>query len=162
MKKKMGRPPGRDGAKTKTMTVRLTPKMKFGIELTAKLYRESEQEVVLRALSELFGAEHGGLLVDLPRTSEEDHDIPHFPTDILESCWAERESDRFANLAMLMPSLLSLSEQRLWSEIRGCAKYWTEASEGNGSQELLRNALAEDWPKLMGIKELATKPFNGL
>lgn len=155
-----GRPSGRDGTKSKTMTIRLTPKMKFGIELASKLYRINEQEVVLRALSEFFAAGHSGFAIELPWAQGEGQNGPSAQTNILDLCWAERESDRFANMAMLLPSLLSKNEQRLWSEIRGCGEYWAEEFTGSNPEALVRDKLAEAWPKLMGIDELETKPVS--
>jgi hypothetical protein len=105
------------GPRDSVFTVRLPARLRFGLELTARLNNEPMTDVVVRALSDGLSSENGGLFVELP--GEE------LPVFLLPKVWDERESVRLVKLALVYPSLLGATERRAWEVIRATDKYWS-------------------------------------
>jgi hypothetical protein len=105
------------GPRDSVFTVRLPARLRFGLELTARLNNEPMTDVVVRALSDGLSSENGGLFVDLP--GEE------LPVFLLPKVWDERESVRLVKLALVYPTLLGATERRTWEVIRAADKYWS-------------------------------------
>ena len=105
------------GPRDSVFTVRLPARLRFGLELTARLNNEPMTDVVVRALSDGLSSDNGGLFVELP--GEE------LPVFLLPKVWDERESVRLVKLALVYPSLLSTTERRVWEAIRAEDKYWS-------------------------------------
>lgn len=136
----MARTAGAEGAKTSTLSVRLTPKMRFGLEMMARLHRDSIPEIVTRAINNIFSSEYDGLW-------DSDTDSPYGRRWLMKLLWAERPSDRLANLAFHCPSLMSSAENRLWSHIKSESKFWKKAG-AQTEKNLLREMLAQSWENL--------------
>lgn len=138
----MARPTGPDGRKSAVLTLRITPKVRYGLELMARVHRETIPEVVARAISEIFAAEEGGLFVFT------DDDGEH-PKNLLNLVWAERPSDQLINLALRYPSVMSRAETATWHRILETPKYWrTERARRSATppeSALLRELVAQDW-----------------
>ena len=127
-----------DGAKTSTLSVRLTPKMRFGLEMMARLHRDSIPDIVSRAIEDVFSSEIEGLW-DFKGVIETGGKRP-----LLNLLWADRPSDRLANIAFHCPELLSTAELRLWTSVKSEPKFWRE-TYGKTPETLLRDTLAECW-----------------
>lgn len=139
----MPKPPsGPDGAKNVTISIRMTPKMRFGLDLMTRLHSRPMADVVTYAIEEVFTSEIEGLW---------DHNGPEEVGGkryLLSLLWAERASDRFANIALHCPQLLTTAERRMWSRILHMPELWSCPERGEPS--LKREVLAQQWA---GIQE---------
>lgn len=104
------------GKKTKTssVTVRVSSRAKYGMELVGRLYGESLSDVVNRALKGLFENENRSVLAMIDGKT----------TDLLRETYSEDEWERFLKLAVLYPDALSDDEKRIWTRIKGNEAYW--------------------------------------
>lgn len=127
-----------DGAKTSTLSVRLTPKMRFGLEIMARLHRDTVPEIVTRAINDVFSSEFEGLW-DYEGPEESGSKRP-----LLNLLWAEEPSDRLVNIALYSPNLLSTVERRIWMKIKNDPKFWNNPQELTLAS-LRRDFLAECW-----------------
>lgn len=136
------------GPRDSVFTVRLPARLRFGLELTARLYNEPMTDIVVRALNDGLSSENGGLFVFLP--GEESS------TSLLAKVWDERECVRIVKLALIYPSLLGAAERRSWEKISGEEKYWssrkarpTKAKKAiRKFEDLQVMALEADWELL--------------
>lgn len=143
------------GPRDSVFTVRLPARLRFGLELTARLNNEPMTDVVVRALSDGLCSENGGLFVDLP--GEE------LPVYLLPKVWDERESVRLVKLALVYPSLLGATERRAWEVIRATDKYWSApktrlsrpAKPVRKFEDLQVALLEADWEVLLSDAENA-------
>jgi hypothetical protein len=143
---KTGRPPKQAGeARTSTLTIRLTPKMRFGLEMMARLYHISIPDIVSRAVNEVFGSEYQGL-----SDFDGDPQVAQGYRDLLKLLWSERPSDRVANIALHCHKLLSGPEMQIWHRIRSDEKYWSNPAALT-EVNLLRDVLAADWESLQEV-----------
>jgi len=144
MKTKIGRPTGPEGPRNSLLSVRVTPKVRFGLEMLSRLHNTPIPDLVIRAIRELFNSEHEGLWdYDYEPVEGE----PNGPRYLLDILWAEKPSDRLANIGLNCKNLLTLDEKRLWLNITSQPKYWRHESQRTEA-ELRRDVLAEDWDTL--------------
>lgn len=146
----MPRIAGPEGVKSATVTIRLTPKMRFGLELMSRRHHDSVQEIMQRAINDLFGSTHEGLLVDLCRPEDEVAEGLFAPVNILNAVWSESAAERLANLALLCPELLNTPERRIWAKVTESSQYWrtVDGGEQKSRGALLLEKLEEDWSLL--------------
>ena len=144
MATKLGRPVGPQGAKTVVLSLKVTPKVRFGLEMLSRMRNTSVPDLVTRAVSDLFDSESIGLWVDDDKRPDEDFAGRRY---LLDELWAERPSDRFANIALRCEDLCTIAERTLWLHVEGEAKYWAH-EKLRTEKEFLRDALALDWDKL--------------
>ena len=133
-------PSSPDGAKNVTISIRMTPKMRFGLELMSRLHNRTLPEVVGYAITEVFTSEIEGLYDN--RGPEEVGGKRY----LLNLLWADRASDRLANLAFQCPELLTIPETRMWSRITQIEQLWS--GDARDETHLNRDALAERWQSL--------------
>lgn len=137
------------------IAVRLHPKTMFGIELMRRLHKESVAEVVTRAIEDAFWNDTGGLRMPIPGTDMSEN--------LLEVAWAERPSDRVANLAFCYRQALTRTEEEIWKDVEKSEKYWRADQKGEPSsrskETLQRDVLAEDWEGLQ-IAAIAGRAGN--
>lgn len=108
----------------------------------------SVPELLTIAVDDLFGSEIYGLWDDEMEPVEyEKGQFINPRRNLLKVLWAERASDRFANIGLHKIELFDVSEKQLWNTIKSEQKYWSDASLRT-DKELLRDVLAEDWPSL--------------
>jgi|SRR6185369_1529131 len=122
------------GLRNAFLTLRIPEKTKYGLMLMSRLHHEPVADIVIRALNNLFSAGRVGLIIKVPGDKD--------PMHLLDAVWAERESDRVANLAMTYPQLLSASEKLAWDAISEDTRYWETTIQGS---ELKRELLAQEW-----------------
>lgn len=134
------KPSSPDGAKNVTLSVRITAKSRFGLELMSRLHRRTIPEVVSYAIEEVFTSEIEGLFDDrgAPETGGKRYLLPLL--------WAERPSDRLANIALHCPELLLPSEKRMWTHITTLPNLWR--GTGRAPADLEREALAAHWSSI--------------
>lgn len=136
-------PTSADGPKNVTVSVRVTPKMRFGLEMMSRLHHRPIPELVVNAIQEVFSSEIEGLWDDKgPREGGGRRSL-------LNVLWAERASDRVANIAFECPQLLSGPERRLWGVVKADERFWTEKGVRRAST-LLRDELAANWNNIGG------------
>lgn len=132
-------PKGDDGSRNVTMSIRVTPKMRFNLEMMARLHRDTIPNIVTRAINNVFSSEFEGLWDYGGTISEVGYLRP------LDNClWAERASDRLANIAFNCDRLLTSSDVRLWSYIKAQPRFWREQVPQT-EKGLLRDVLASEW-----------------
>lgn len=138
------------GARDGFLTARVPERTKFGLKLMSRVYREPVPDLLIRALNNLYFSENGGLFVELPGQPA--------PKNLLELLWAERESDRAANMAFRFPALMSGPEARAWRAVLGNDRFWstknTQKSKSGDvpprqEKDLLRDLLAEEWEAML-------------
>ena len=133
----MPRHSGGKKTKSSSVTVRVSDRVKYGIDLIGRLYGESHSEVVARALKHLFEAEHRSLLVQIGAQR----------VDLLREAYSEDEWERFLKLAMLYPAALSEDEKNIWARIQDNKSYWQK----RGGERVL------NWDKVMADAEILTR-----
>lgn len=147
-------PSSPDGAKNVTLSVRITAKARFGLELMSRLHGRTIPEVVSYAIEEVLTSEIEGLYDD--RGPAETAGKRY----LLPLLWAERPSDRMANIGLHCPDLLEPAERRLWAHIEAQSELWTGA--GRGERDLNRDALAQQWESIrekFSLGGRAQEPF---
>jgi len=142
----MPRPIGPKGAKLSALSLRLTPRTRFGLTLLARVNRRSMADVVEAALENLFYGEGPGTL-ERRVSGSKGKRVP-----VVDETWDERPWVRLGKLAILAPELLTDLELALWERISNSAKYWTKGKAVHDLERLAdhmrHEELAEDWPQL--------------
>lgn len=131
--------------------MRITPRMRFGLELLARHRKTSIGGAVILSVEKMFETPRDGLRL-VP-----DHGLN--PANILDSVWSPYEHERFARLAQYSFNLLSDEEKYLWGVVTATPKYWIEDKstvQERRSDNLIHvhdrtlnmDALETDWSKL--------------
>lgn len=131
------------GPRDSVFSVRLPARLRYAVELIARLNHEPMTDVIVRALSDSLTSENGGLMIDLPG-----EDMPVF---LLPRVWDERESVRLVKLALAYPALLSANERAVWEHVRNSANYWkvgTKRDAARKFEQLDVERLEADWETL--------------
>jgi hypothetical protein len=126
-------------AKTESITLRIAPKTKYGLDLLARRQHRTLTSVIEWIVSRSF--EHGELA-----------DV----AAVLERTWSPYESDRVMRLAKWCPQYLSYEEELLFEFIASTPEFWVVPPEEAGSmlkavaqlspqRELLRAFEAHGW-----------------
>ncbi len=106
----MGRKANTAGqVKAESITVRLDPKIRYGLELLARKQRRTLSSVVEWALQQAIYWPEGGLI-------EQGNDGK--PVDLLTALWDVEEADRLYLMASIRPNWMSFEEERLVKLIR--------------------------------------------
>ena len=136
-------PSSPDGPKNITVSVRVSPKMRFGLEMMSRLHHRPIPDIITNAINEVFSSELEGLWDDggPPEAGGRRH--------ILPVLWAERASDRIANIAFVCPQLLSGPERRLWKTVEADTRFWKKPGS-RAQSNLLRDELAAHWETIGG------------
>lgn len=128
--------------RTNVVTLRVSPKMRFGLELLAHERGETLTEVVTWAVSEMFATEQVGLLRFASGES--------MATRVLDRVWSPHEHERVVRLGMYFPEFMNDRQRYLWSRVRESRKYW---KTGNAPSNPVPDdvdwpVVADDWPDL--------------
>lgn len=99
---------GTSQPKAESITVRLDPKIRYGLELMTRKQRRTLSSVVEWALLKAMESEDGGLIEKL-----KEGEIFNPMTTI----WDTEEADRFYNLAAVRPAWLNFEEEKLQKTI---------------------------------------------
>jgi hypothetical protein len=140
----MTRTAGPDGAKTSALSIRLTPKMKFGLEVMSRMHHISVPEIVTRAIGDVFNSEHEGL------SDWEGKD--NLPRYLLPLLWDENPALRLAKLQFHTPNLMSAPEKKVWDAILKDPKLWSHPTLRT-QPHLREDMLTQNWERLtLGTK----------
>ena len=100
--------------KTESLTVRLDPKVKFGLELMSRLQNRTVTGVVEWALTAAMTR------ATINPRDEESATV----TAILDEVWSTDEPLRLVRLAFRAPNLLTYEELRIWETIQESPRFW--------------------------------------
>lgn len=119
--------------KGETITVRLSPKMKFGLELLARKQHRTISGVVEWAIARALESDELGQAKTETTASQsikgpDGEGVPFTITymPLLERLWAPHESERILNLSKHAPNLLSFEEEVILRILRTAVAYITE------------------------------------
>lgn len=114
--------PNQGVRKTETLTLRLDPKIKYTIELMARIKRQSITSVIETAI------EAAAFELDTPVLVEGKRETWSLSNAVSEF-WSTDQVARFINLCAFMPELLTYDEQRIWETIKSTPEFWDENIE---------------------------------
>jgi len=89
--------------------VRLPPKLKYVVELAARLQKTSQARIIERAVENLIDDPNGPLI--LQRRMEPE------PHNVFDETWDLDYYQRFINLAGAFPGVLFPEEEAIWQQI---------------------------------------------
>lgn len=114
--------PNQGARKTETLTLRLDPKIKYTIELMARVKRQSITSVIEAAI------EGTAFDLDTPVVVAGKRELWSLSMAVSEY-WSTDIVARFINLCAFMPELLTYEEQRIWETIKTTPQFWDENIE---------------------------------
>lgn len=132
----------RHQSKTEVVAIRVTPKLRYALELHSRLLNRSVGQTVERALVQYLGNPDEGLIFENALGERR---------FIIDEVWSASPAVRLIRLARLYPKLLSYEEEVAWEVV--CRNSGYEVS-GSSSLEFPERGydlhrLEKDWPVLM-------------
>ncbi len=121
--------PGIQG-KGESLTVRIEPRLRWGLELLARKQRRTMSSVVEWAILRAIKSEDEGL--DYSYTDREGDNVKR---NLLDVTWTIEESERIANLAFNAPHLMTYEEEVLWQATKDAGLVWKGHYDKNGDWE---------------------------
>jgi hypothetical protein len=97
--------------RSEVVTIRVDPKIRFGLELLSRKQYRNLSSVVEWAINEAIKGDQG--------------------IEDLDFIWDIEEADRFVKLAILYPNLLAYEEQILWKLLRENGILWKGRYDAN-------------------------------
>jgi hypothetical protein len=98
--------------KADTITVRLSPRIKYGLELLSRMQHRTLSDVVNWAIESIMRDRQRGLF------------DKETGVNMLEQAWEPHLADRIIKLAVLYPNLLNYEEELLWKLIQEHEVFW--------------------------------------
>jgi len=134
--------PRSENPRSVLLALRVTPRMRFGLELLAQRDRCSMSEVVLRAIDARF--EDAALGLQLVAKGERKF------SSVLERAWSPHEHERVVRLGVWFPQLLDTEQAHLWRLVCETPRYWELGSTSKRRRicDVRWELLAKDWPGL--------------
>ena len=141
--------------KSDRLALRADPKMRYGLELLARIQRRSLSSVIEWAILKAFSDPSDGLEME-----ESGHNrlTGKHSSNRLELLWDTDEIVRFLNLCFFENSLLSFDEEIVWDLIKNNGYYWLHDSGYNSfcwdvrdSANLNIEKVRTDWKALWEI-----------
>ncbi len=133
------------------LSLRMTPRTRYGLDLLARVNRMSLSQVVELALENAFRGERMYTLES--RSNEQQQRV-----NVLDATWAERPWVRLAQLALVSPELLSFREVRLWETVKETKYYWTADGPPSERKQVAdrmnHKVLQGDWDELCAVCEV--------
>jgi hypothetical protein len=146
-------------ARSETLTVRMTPKTKFGLELLAikqKRTLSSVIEWIVDLALRLEETEH----LDCHISTEEGKYKPGRLYDMMEWLWDTEEVMQLVKKGLHCRSLLNFEEETVWKIIWNDARFWRVWSE-DGEQVLPKSIHTLDKLFLLGNWNVIQKILEG-
>ena len=132
--------------RSEIVTVRLDPKLKYGMELAARRQRRTVsgyiEWAVERSLSEVAETARAGQRVSI--------------RDILDVVWSPLPHFRFLHLAEMFPQLMSIEEEIIWNTIQRSDVFWFEddlGPDGGKMRQLEPDMVDEFWDQLQEVAD---------
>lgn len=142
------KPPER---KTETLSLRIDPKTRYGLEMLSRLQRRSATGVVEWTLTNAFASEslrdvegHGSSLADA-----------------MDTLWQPDEPSRLLAMAFFYPALLTYEEERMFAVMTATLALWTNEhwKKGMKFQTFNFGGARKCWDRLKPLlQEAASKP----
>ncbi|MCY1277529.1 hypothetical protein D9M68_345730 [compost metagenome] len=144
-----------DQSATVSVSLRIDPRIKYGIDLAARIQKRTVTGVVEWAVERALAD------VQLPKSVIAEHDGSDAPTDLASNLddrlWSSNEGVRLVLLAYRYPSLLSYEETRIWETIKLSPPLWRRlprSAEGCSPWENAKlSVIADKWPAIIDIVE---------
>lgn len=133
-------------SKTDALSIRIDPRLRYGLELLSRVQRRSVTGVVEWAIENALRTEQVDPLSEYSSTFAQ----------AVTSTWSPNEPERLQNLAKNYPDLMTYEESRLWRVLAE-----TEPLRaGTGSRStLLMSVVNQQWEKLKPLlQEAAERP----
>jgi len=129
---KDGKTKSSSGAKGEVITVRLTPKLKYGLELLSRKQHRSLSSIVTWSIEQMINAGNEGLYKE-----------PGYirGTDLLNLLWDIDGADRLVKIAKHWPGLMTYEEEKLVKTIK--KEGWGWPKGGNSATEQMRQMLPD-------------------
>lgn len=132
-------------SRSEVVTVRLDPRLRYGVELAARNHRRTASSFIEWAIERTL--QETILVVDY-------FGMDLKADEVLAEVWDVDEPDRFAKLASKHPQLLIHEEQVLWKVIRECDALWIPDLKGKKAEpELNYQLLRENWDVLNRVAQ---------
>lgn len=106
-------------SKSEVVSIRMNPRIRFGLELMARQQRRSLTGVIEWLIDQALQDEDGCLMRNRCKGL-----ILRQPTNLLDEVWDPDESERFVRLAIFAPQLLTYEEESLWKELKSNYEMW--------------------------------------
>ena len=116
--------------KTSTITVRLSPKHRYALDLLARMERRTVSAMIEDLIRDKFGPERTAPRETAPDSGDADLFASAMRSgqksvgEVLAMTWDPREPDRFLNVASCAPTLLTEDEELTWRLIREAPTLW--------------------------------------
>jgi hypothetical protein len=134
--------------RSEIVTVRLDPKLRYGVELASRKHRRTASSfiewAVEQVLQQVIVRDHRGE----DATIAEAHKLS----------WDVDEPDRLINLALYYPELLTHDEERVWKLILDHSAFWRTKAEPSALPKrhpldslLDRSLVRQHWQTLKGV-----------
>lgn len=112
-------------AKVESITVRLQPKLKYGLELLARKQHRTLSSVIEWAIDKALRQPEDGLWFTYLIPGDDEREPFEEERFLLEQVWDPEEADRLVKLAIFYPSLLSYEEEMVWKLICSESIFWS-------------------------------------
>jgi predicted transcriptional regulator len=142
-------------ARSEVVTVRLDPRLRYGVELAAQKHRRTASSFIEWAVE--------NALREVVVREDVQGQWSTTVDDVLNQVWDVDEADRFAKLAINFPELLKHDEQVLWKLIRECGLLWRGSYVPRGkikewtwrinAESLRFETLREYWDTFKGVAQ---------
>jgi len=134
------------GAVTKgeVITVRLSPKLKYGLELLSRTQHRTQSAVVTWAIEQMMTSHEAGLFKNVGKSLTKSLDqrlTVAEPKQMLDVLWDVDPADRLVKLAIHWPELMTYEEEKLVKIIKKGGWGWPKS--GDSATERMRQALPE-------------------
>ena len=130
----------RKAEKLEAVNIRLSQKMKFALDLAARINDQSQSAFVVECLLDKLKSESSGLV-----TVPADGSVKRYIPDLV---WHESESRRVTKLGIHAPELLSSSERLKWTVVQEDKNYWLDKDLPDSKK------IGENWVSIQ-VKALA-------
>lgn len=143
--------------KSEVITIRINPKMKFGLELMARLHNRSVAQTVEMAIQRVLSDPFDGV--------QQLRDVRYVP-DIVGAIWSPHRGERLLNLVLKYPELLSYEEEVVWNKlIRSgrvdgffkCASLPSVTIASDADRKRLESCIAEFWDEIDALEQEEAK-----
>ncbi len=144
--------------KVESITVRINPKMKYGLELLSRKQHRTISAVVEWAIDNALRDPKSGFINESAYYDRVSGKESNFLLDVL---WHVNEVERFIQLVFREElGLLTYEEEILWETIKDNAIYWLVTDRGEtlswnikSSDNLNLPAIKNDWTKLLEVSK---------
>lgn len=114
-------------SRSEVVTVRLDPRLRYGVELAARKHRRTASSFIEWAVKRV--------LDDLAVKEDPQGNWRVTVAEVLDSVWGPDEADRFVKLALRYPELLSHEEQIFWKLVREHGGLWNGKWTSDGEHD---------------------------